>query len=396
VSRSSRAAVAAEYTVLPTEALLYLDLIRGLAALLVLLGHVRDLFYIDAEQLHRRSVPILIGYLISGMGHQCVIVFFVLSGFFIGHSVLASTWTDRWSWSHYLLRRLSRLYVVLVPGLLLTVVLDRIGMAIFGTDGLYGGHVEGARFLDLPSAMVTSGAKIFLANLCFLQDLRFPTYGTNSSLWSLSYEFWFYIVFPLLVRAVVSTRWRLILVFCALLILALTGWNGVFYFSIWMTGVLVALTWRRLRTGFGRAGLSGGLFVFVCTLCGTRLHAFKSQRLSDAALALVCAVFVAMLLCSATSLRPHRAVRWLGGILASSSYTVYVVHFPMVVLAASALGVRRSEPTVATLPAGLATLLIVWMCSYGVSLLTERRTDDVRRWLERLLARRPTRDERLS
>ena len=46
--------------------------------------------------------------------------FFVLSGFFISASVIKDCRAKRWSWSGYAASRCTRLYVVLLPGLLLT------------------------------------------------------------------------------------------------------------------------------------------------------------------------------------------------------------------------------------------------------------------------------------
>jgi hypothetical protein len=59
----------------------------------------------------------------AGLGSQSVIVFFVLSGFFVGESVI-----KRWnifSYSDYLLAWFIRLWIVLVPALLLTLFLDQ-------------------------------------------------------------------------------------------------------------------------------------------------------------------------------------------------------------------------------------------------------------------------------
>jgi peptidoglycan/LPS O-acetylase OafA/YrhL len=63
-------------------------------------------------------------YLITGLGHQWVIVFFVLSGYLVGGSVLRSVAVNHWSWRVYLLNRLTRLYAVLIPALVFGGLLD--------------------------------------------------------------------------------------------------------------------------------------------------------------------------------------------------------------------------------------------------------------------------------
>ena len=37
----------------------------------------------------------------------------------------------------------------------------------------------------------------FLGSMAFLQTIYIPTFGSNGPMWSLSNEFWYYIVFPL-------------------------------------------------------------------------------------------------------------------------------------------------------------------------------------------------------
>jgi peptidoglycan/LPS O-acetylase OafA/YrhL len=76
----------------------HLDLIRGLSALAVLFGHARGLFFVDHRELESPGILVQFVYLVSGFGHQAVMVFFVLSGYFISSTVLQSSWADRWDW----------------------------------------------------------------------------------------------------------------------------------------------------------------------------------------------------------------------------------------------------------------------------------------------------------
>ena len=88
----------------------------------------------------------------------------------------------RWSWGNYLLNRATRLYVALIPALILTVTFDHIARTHGGMNLGYG-----------PQSM-----KDFWGSLFFLQGIYTKPYGSDGPLWSLSYEFWFYILFPLI------------------------------------------------------------------------------------------------------------------------------------------------------------------------------------------------------
>src|SRR5206468_11759198 len=105
----------------------------------------------------------------------------------------------------YLLARLTRLYIVLLPALLLGGALDQTGMHLAGTDTVYSGH-SGMHALNV-DVRATSGPTTLLANGLFLQTIalpgmhgqQVPAFGSNGPLWSLSNEFWYYMAFPLLV-----------------------------------------------------------------------------------------------------------------------------------------------------------------------------------------------------
>src|SRR5580704_2592561 len=118
----------------------HLDALRGFAAFSVLLNHLRDALFVDYESIARHNPLTSAAYLVSGLGRQSVIVFFVLSGYLVGGSVLRSAANGSWSWRAYLLARLSRLYVVLLPALLLGGALDWLGMHIPGTESVYSGN----------------------------------------------------------------------------------------------------------------------------------------------------------------------------------------------------------------------------------------------------------------
>src|SRR6202030_2366669 len=82
-------------------------------------------------------------YFLTGFGHQAVMVFFVLSGFLISSSVMSSQMSGTWSWRDYAINRSSRLYVVLIPGLLFGLLWDKLGSSLFSSTGIYSHSIEG-------------------------------------------------------------------------------------------------------------------------------------------------------------------------------------------------------------------------------------------------------------
>src|SRR6266436_9495246 len=86
-----------------------LDLIRAVAACVVMIGHLRTLFFVDFGHLSHGYWPLEALYFFTGFGHQAVIVFFVLSGFLISSTVIRSHGLGKWSWRDYAINRATRL-----------------------------------------------------------------------------------------------------------------------------------------------------------------------------------------------------------------------------------------------------------------------------------------------
>jgi hypothetical protein len=64
--------------------LVHLDCLRGLAALLVVVEHLRAFLFVPFPQVVSPGVITKAFYLVTGLGHQAVMIFFVLSGFLVG------------------------------------------------------------------------------------------------------------------------------------------------------------------------------------------------------------------------------------------------------------------------------------------------------------------------
>ena len=113
-----------------------MDLVRGGAALEVMFGHLRAFVFVDYPQLQNPDALLKAFYYLTGFGHQAVVIFFVLSGYLVGGSVLSAR--AEGFWTRYGVQRLSRLWIVLLPCLGATVLWNLIGMHTGGAPFLTG------------------------------------------------------------------------------------------------------------------------------------------------------------------------------------------------------------------------------------------------------------------
>jgi peptidoglycan/LPS O-acetylase OafA/YrhL len=102
---------------------LALDAVRGTSALAVCAGHLRNAVLADYRGVSHPGLFDSAFCAVTGMGHQAVAVFFVLSGYFVGGSTLRRQ-RRQFEWVPYFVARIARLWIVLLPCLLLTAVAD--------------------------------------------------------------------------------------------------------------------------------------------------------------------------------------------------------------------------------------------------------------------------------
>lgn len=378
-----------------TTASVLLDLLRGLAALLVLFGHWRNLLFIDFPQLTAHKAVMAVPYILSSAGHQAVVIFFVLSGYLISSSVFRSLARGQWSWRGYLTHRVVRLWVVLVPGLLLCALWDNIGIHFHLAPALYSGAAGNHILLDIRPALKTH---IFFGNLFFLQSILVPIFGSDGPLWSLANEFWYYLMFPL---GLVALRRQFELsqrIASGVLFLAIAWFvrHGILaLFPVWLAGTALALlppprVGRRTRimTAVLYAPLA---FVFA------KAHGLPGV-LPDYLFGIATFFFLWVML-SATGRAAQNSISTkVSRSVAHSSYTLYVVHVPfLVLLIALVSGGNRLVPDAQHVLKGLGILAVTLLYAHLVASLTEFHTDRIRHWIEgRLrLTKKPTRNQQI-
>jgi peptidoglycan/LPS O-acetylase OafA/YrhL len=348
---------------------LYLDAVRFLAALLVMVSHAQG--YVGG----------LLWWFDGGYGDEAVTVFFVLSGFVIAHTTATRETTMR----DYAIARVSRIYSVAIPALLLTALVDQIGHSI--GPKLYAAALwactvcQTAASGDIP-LFVTDN---FIASALFVNELwglRLQP-GTDGPYWSLGYEVWYYVLFAVLTFC--SGKQRLVLV---LAIAALVGPGILALWPLWLLGVWAyrrsPLSRRKGMALLGVSLLAWGAYEAVAWRFG-RPHFpipfLKRPPLLQDYIVGICFTGSLIGFRSVTEglqiRHQWRPVRWLAG----ATFSVYLFHMPLLVLFATVNPWAARSWSGRTFVLG-ATLLSI----FALAEVTERRKGDWRRlvsWLFR-------------
>ena len=191
---------------------LYLDIVRFGAACLVYLYHSNMRFLVTDV------LPA------SHYGHSAVIVFFVLSGYVIAYV----TDTKERTWTVYAASRISRVYSVVMPTLVLTLLLDAGGRVLYPEVYTYPFDRFGLRI---------AGSALMLNETWFVSI----TYLSNVPYWSIAFEFWYYVLFAVMTFLRAGTR--LWVGSCLILLL---GPKILLLLPVWASGVAL-YRWRWLN-----------------------------------------------------------------------------------------------------------------------------------------------------
>ena len=344
---------------------IYLDLVRFSAACLVYLWHSNQ------RMLVQELLPA------SKYGHSAVIVFFVLSGFVIAYV----TDTKEKHWVDYSASRLSRVYSVVIPTLVLTLALDAIGRSLYPAIYAY----------PFDQFLVRGGASLLMLNEIWLVSI---TSFSNVPYWSIAFESWYYVLFGVAMFAPRRWRWPILLA-CGLLVgpkilLLLPVWcTGVLlYHWRWLGGLSMAFSWclvllstfgiyayhaweiDKIPAGWTEAQLGAELF---------RNLTFARNALGDYGLCGLVFCHFAGMRRVAPSLAPllrrvERPVRW----AASYTFTLYLLHQPLFLFWAAVIR-GRPETHLFWALVTLMTALSIIVVGYF--------TENKRQWLRQAIAR---------
>ncbi len=306
---------------------LYLDIVRFIAAVAVFLAHIS-------------SYPFTNKIFWSPLGYYgdiAVTIFFVLSGYVIAYV----TSTREKTLFRYASARISRIYSVVLIALLLTLILDNIGLIL------------NPEFYSIQNVMwKPQSVEGYISSLLFLNEYHIFNFngispGTNGPYWSLSFEVTYYLIAGLFL----FTRKKIALPLI-IIILFLAGRTIAVLLPIWILGYLLYfITFKNINR----------TILYVCFVFSVSLIAaspylasllptdnfgfsfpwgiapFNRNLIKDYFPALFFAINI---ICTREILKDINVeankhaksfIRWLG----SLTFPLYIVHYPVLALFAS-------------------------------------------------------------
>lgn len=360
--------------------IVFLDGLRGLAALYVVVGHSRWLLwegyqgYLGNKEIYSWLDTVLVYVLATfKFGHNAVLFFFVLSGFVIhlrqSRKLAAGVPLD-FDAKAYITRRALRLCPPLLFCMLLTLVLDTIGQSLgysiyfqATSDPLINFHIT--PHLD---------PLTFIGTLLFLTDSYVEIWGSNGPLWSLKYEWWFYMLYiPLLRLNAKSIYGTLGIVVILFLVPSLrTEWPEVLIPQIcsmllcWWCGVFLADVYC------GRVNIPWKVLMLLIPFFPiSLLDPFYYYQANDTLSALGMSGIMAAcfyLQERGWRLRFLEKLKWLG----DCSYTLYVIHFPILTLYAGYVLSTNDEQFPRSFHHFFAGILLSLVLAYLLHFILER------------------------
>lgn len=313
-----------------------LDTLRGLLATYVLLGHCRWLLWAGNGEWSKYSHSWWANILASTSaslryGHEAVMVFFVLSGFFIHLRVsqqLAKSPNFEFNVTNFFQRRSYRLIPPYLFALALTVFVDLLGRYLYPT--LYNG-LTGDSLLDYNFHRKEFSLASVLPALLMLPSSLGKDFGSNGPLWSLGYEVIYYLLYPVWLNLRKLGALPAYFIGMALTILVGFSINIAFvsqvliHYPIWLTGAAIAEL--LVTKTFPKLSIIANSLLLIIAFLGTQLtQGMPIKIMFDALLGLSVVIMTVGLPLSITSNNMHKFFESIG----ISSYSIYICHFPVV------------------------------------------------------------------
>jgi len=309
------------------------DAARGLAAGLVLIHHLDVFFPIALTGLLGNSFALSLLNALSSLNSEAVMLFFVISGFCIQATSRRYDFFRRNDLAHYGLRRAAR---ILPPYLIAIAFTFAIGMVM--------GRTADKSF----SFETLAGNLAFVQTSDGMRGTWFVPFGNNAPLWSLSFEVFYYVIFP----AAILLELRLLggfglrrslaglaLTFagcCASLLCYELLPNPIMLFAtlyfVWRIGVSIEDVQSKLASPAELAGMLLLLAILIATVIWLRGSATLELMLSGAIIGMLWLLLRRQELAWLLNSPPVGALVGVLARIGLISYSLYLLHYPILQL----------------------------------------------------------------
>lgn len=299
-----------------------LDSLRIVSALIVLIHHAIMQWLTKYPNVDEQF---------NNLAHAGVVVFFVLSGYLIAYT----TTSNNRGFRHYAVARLSRLYSVVAPALLLTAVIE-ITVNIINPP-LAMDYTRGSSWPRYALSMFFCGEIGLLS----------ASPPINGPLWSLSFEFWYYAIFGLwFYRSSNQKSLALLMIACFI-----AGPKILLLMPIWLFGFLAYQLPRPTFTSkkswfltFILLGVAILITIYLPAIpfsLGKKPFFLANRFVSDWIIGIFFALAIWHLPYGEHS-SISKEVKLLRDI-ANLSFPLYILHFPLLVLWRAIFGWRSDD-----------------------------------------------------
>ena len=301
-------------------------------------------------------------YSLGRLGHEAVIVFFLLSGFLVGGRGLEKIHQGSFNVASYSVDRFSRIF----PPLAMAIVFYFVTCLILGNDFNY---------------LCAVGNLFCLQGVC-CEPLLAP-------FWSLSYEVWFYIALAG-IGLIFSKRIKnKVLGFLLTVVVSGIFMSGLsfHYLALWLIGAAAYLTKPSRRNNFALVfaiiGTFVGIILWQMSAYPTTMSLpfkIENTKLIELFLAMMVGILIQQLILIEPKRKLPRFIERKLGYLAKFSYTMYLSHKTVLMLLFAfvfdkGVGIPGFRGMIQYIALLLITLAFCW-CIYLVS---ERYTPQIKR-----------------
>lgn len=350
----------------------WLDLLRFLAAFIVVLSHARMEFWCDFPELsqHEQTLVNSLIYILYRNGHEAVLIFFVMSGFLVGGKSFQKILSGSFDIKQYSIDRFVRISLPLISALILIYITNNI-------------------VKENPPRLIE-----YVGSLFSLQGVL--TKSVSGPLWSLAFEVWFY-VFMGCIGVLLTKNTKHLLKWGAMLLLTIScivfgKLGNIHYLLIWLLGAFTLPLIARIKPK--KSVLLIGLVFLFINWFFMKLTARESPLFpwlwmpSRATNEITFSFCICIILAQICIYKPKNKfslkLNDIGNKLSKFSYTLYLTHYPVLYML-SYWGIHKCESI--TPYSNLLIISISAFCllpAYLIYLMAEKHTSTVKALLKRI------------